>query len=983
MSRSLPLLVAVAVSAIFILLLASSKVFILRGFEKVEEQQGLGNVGRVLEIVHNELAAMERTATDWSVWDEPYAFVDGKNPDFVQRNLTPDTYDYLKTDIIVITTSDGRIIFGRQFDRKSKTLTPLPASLPRQILSCLRFLPATEYQKSLTGVLLLPEGPYLISARRIIDSKGNGPSRGLLLMGRRIGTTETAEFSRISHSTVSIKPVTEVPTTLTSKLAQLPPDVSPALFRTVDGFRSEGYGLIRDIFGKPALMVELQLQRTVYTTGKKAVLYFIVWIMGTILLAAFSGVFLYHKLAQSQRERNEHDGLYRSVVSQSIEGILLVDKESGILLKANPGIHRMLGYDDGVLVGSLLSTIADEDPLTLANWLLAAASENRSGKTEFLLRHRDGTTLHTEVGTCEVQFQGKKSICLSFHNITDRIVAAEVLRKVNEELEIRVDTRTAELSAANEELQRDIEERQRVETALRKEESIRRNMFEAIPDMLTVIDRDFRIIHSNWGGGYDYVPLEQRKANCHCYDAFYPGQGKICEPCHVHKVFATGKPVYQEKHNPRIGQVEVRAYPIFDESGQVVMAIEHIRDITERKKLEEERIKSQKLQSLGVLAGGIAHDFNNILTGVLGNISLARTLTEPNSKLARRLEEAEKATQRAGDLTQQLLTFSRGGEPVKKSANIKQLAIDSVSFVLRGSNVRCDFSLPDDLWPVEVDAGQMNQVFNNLIINADQAMPEGGIIRVLAENMLIGQEKQPILPEGRYVKISVRDQGSGIPEANLGKIFDPYFTTKAKGNGLGLATVYSIINKHGGLITVESQVGVGTAFHFFLPAAELDPDDKEHENRPPASGKGKILIMDDEEIIQEVAGEILRHLGYKVEFCNEGSEAIAKYKLAAKTGEPYDAVLLDLTIPGGMGGKETMKLLLEIDPEAKGIVSSGYSSDPILSHYGEFGFCGVVLKPYAIGEISKTMHEVLSGARHDQCGVTLNVQSRSPVVKKR
>ena len=239
--------------------------------------------------------------------------------------------------------------------------------------------------------------------------------------------------------------------------------------------------------------------------------------------------------------------------------------------------------------------------------------------------------------------------------------------------------------------------------------------------------------------------------------------------------------------------------------------------------------------------------------------------------------------------------------------------------------------------------------------------------------MLIGPEKLPILPEGRYVKISVRDQGTGIPEANLGKIFDPYFTTKAKGNGLGLATVYSIINKHGGLITVESQVGVGTAFHFFLPAAKLDPDDKERENRAPASGKGKILIMDDEEIIQEVAGEILRHLGYKVDFSNEGSDAIAKYKLAAKTGEPYAAVLLDLTIPGGMGGKETMKLLLEIDPEAKGIVSSGYSSDPILSHYGEYGFCGVVLKPYAIREISKTMQEVLSGARHDQCGVTLNV----------
>lgn len=963
MSRSLYILVAVAVSALFLLLLATSKVIILPGFEKVEKQQGLRNVERVLDIVSNELAAMERTATDWSAWDEPYAFLGGNNPLFVQRNLTPETYTYLKTDIIVITASAGQIVFGRQLDRDSNKLVPLPANLPRQILSCLHFLPAAEYQKSLTGVLLLPEGPYLISARRIIDSEGNGPSRGLLLMGRRLGTAETAEFSRIAHSTVSMKPVTEVPSALTGKLAQLPPDVSPALFRTVDGFRSEGYGMIRDIYGKPALIVQLELPRTVYSTGKKAVRYFIVWIMGIILLAAFGGVFLYRKLAKSQRERNEHDALYRSVVSQSTEGILLVNQENGILLEANPGIHRMLGYDDGVLVGSLLSAIADGDPLTLANWLRDAASENRSGKTEFLFRHRNGTTVHAEVGTGEVRFQGKKSICLSVHNITDRIVAAEVLRKANEELEIRVNTRTAELSAANEKLQRDIEERQRVETALRKEENIRRNMFEAIPDMLTVLDREFRIVHSNWGGGYDYVPVEQREKNLCCYDAFYPGQGERCKPCHVHKVFTTGKPVYEEKHNPRIGQVEVRAYPIFDESGQVIMAIEHIRDITERKKLEEERVKSQKLQSLGVLAGGIAHDFNNILTGVMGNISLARMMAQPDSKLAGRLEEAEKATQRAGDLTQQLLTFSRGGEPVKKSADIKQLAMDSVSFVLRGSNVRCDFSLPDDLWPVEVDAGQMNQVFNNLVINADQAMPEGGIIRVLAENTVIGQEKLPILPEGRYVKVSILDQGTGIPESNLGKIFDPYFTTKAKGNGLGLATVYSIINKHGGLITVESPAGIGAAFHFFLPAAKQEPDEKQHENLPSTSGKGKILIMDDEEIIREVAGEILLHLGYTVEYCSEGSEAITKYKLAGKTGEPYAAVLLDLTIPGGMGGKETMKLLLEIDPDAKGIVSSGYSNDPILSHYGEYGFCGVVLKPYAIREIGRTMHEVLSASR--------------------
>ena len=256
MRRSIHIFAAVAVSAVFLLLLATSKVFILHGFENVEKQQGLRNVERVLDIVHNELAVMERTATDWSAWDEPYAFLGGKNPFFVQRNLPPETFAYLKTDLIVYTLSDGRILFGRQLDRNGKALIPLPASLPRQIRSILDILPASEYKKSLTGVLILPEGPFSISARRVVDSRGNGPSRGLLLMGRRLGTAETAEFSRISHSTVSIKPVADVPSVLMGTFAQLPPDVPPALVRTVDGSRSEGYGMIKDIYGKPALLLQ-------------------------------------------------------------------------------------------------------------------------------------------------------------------------------------------------------------------------------------------------------------------------------------------------------------------------------------------------------------------------------------------------------------------------------------------------------------------------------------------------------------------------------------------------------------------------------------------------------------------------------------------------------------------------------------------------------------------------------------------------------
>jgi CheY-like chemotaxis protein len=376
--------------------------------------------------------------------------------------------------------------------------------------------------------------------------------------------------------------------------------------------------------------------------------------------------------------------------------------------------------------------------------------------------------------------------------------------------------------------------------------------------------------------------------------------------------------------------------------------------------MQEEILKNQKLESLGVLAGGIAHDFNNLLTGIMGNFSLARMLAEPGSKISSMLERAEKASLRAKELTQQLLTFSRGGAPVKRSTFIGQLMIESVSFSLRGSNVTAKFFIPEDIWPVDVDTGQMNQVINNLVINAGQAMPDGGIITVRAENAVITSDSPLPLPAGQYVKISLQDQGGGISEANIGRIFDPYFTTKTSGSGLGLAMVYSIIKKHGGCITVDSRPGIGTTFHFYLPASDISPQLIVDMESMPPQGKGKILVMDDEVIIREIAGEILSHLGYEVENCMDGTEAIRMYEEALRLGRPYAAVLMDLTIPGGMGGKEAIGRLMEIDPQVRVIVSSGYSNDPVMAQYKRYGFRGVVLKPYNAEELGRTLHEVIN-----------------------
>jgi len=325
------------------------------------------------------------------------------------------------------------------------------------------------------------------------------------------------------------------------------------------------------------------------------------------------------------------------------------------------------------------------------------------------------------------------------------------------------------------------------------------------------------------------------------------------------------------------------------------------RDISEKKRAEEELLRAQNLESLGLLAGGIAHDFNNLLTGVMGNISLALGYLDPGHRACARLEAAVTASSRARELTRQLLTFSQGGAPVKKTSSIDELLTDAVMFALRGSKALCRFSIPEDLWHSEMDAGQIHQVISNLVINAVQAMPEGGTLQIDAANVTVSEMDGQPLENGRYVRITVRDTGMGIPQEYLQKIFDPYFTTKETGTGLGLTTSHSIVRKHGGSMTVESEVGLGSTFQFYLPASPRTPNVSQETDEGDFSGTGRVLVMDDDDLIRDLAGELLTMLGYQVAFAKDGDEAVCAYRESLISDRPFDAVIMDLTIPGGMG----------------------------------------------------------------------------------
>ncbi|MHB8482506.1 MAG: hybrid sensor histidine kinase/response regulator [Nitrospiria bacterium] len=379
----------------------------------------------------------------------------------------------------------------------------------------------------------------------------------------------------------------------------------------------------------------------------------------------------------------------------------------------------------------------------------------------------------------------------------------------------------------------------------------------------------------------------------------------------------------------------------------------------ERKKMEEILVKARKLESVGILAGGIAHDFNNLLTAILGNISLALLSVDPKDPAYERLSAAEKASLRAKELTRQLLTFSKGGGPVKKLASIGDIIREAASFAVRGTHVLCEYTFPPDLWTVEVDAGQISQVINNLIINATQASAEGGKIKITAENISSISGENIALKPGKYVKVSVSDNGAGISEELLPRIFDPYFTTKPNGNGLGLATSYSIIKKHGGEITVYSRLGSGTTFFIFLPALEKSLPSKKGRELSPQKGKGRVLVMDDEEIIREVTNQMLNELGYEACLACSGTETISLYQNAMELDHPFDAVILDLTVPGGVGGKETMQKLIELDPLVKAVASTGYSNDPVMANCKKYRFQAIITKPYRIQDLGKVLHSIL------------------------
>ncbi len=635
------------------------------------------------------------------------------------------------------------------------------------------------------------------------------------------------------------------------------------------------------------------------------------------------------RLKEQNKKISEGEERYRAIFNAPNDAIFMHDAHSGKVIDVNRGMLEQYGYTyEEVLQSDMVSISSGEEPFTneAALQKIKNAVELGPQTFEWRCRKKDGSCFWGEVSLKYTEFGGESYVIAVVRNI---------------------------------------DQRKKIESSL----YFTKSAIDQSSDGAFWSREDGRFVYVNEAAcrNLGYSRAELLNMTVSDIDPDFPAEAWTA---HWQDLRERGAINVETRHRQKDGNiipVEVSATYMEYEGEGFNCSI--VRDITERKQAEKEMIKVKKLESIGVLAGGIAHDFNNILAAILGNINLALFDEKLATETKKLLSEAEKATIRAKGLTQQLLTFAKGGEPVKEAASLDDVIRDSANFVLHGDKVVCLYEIPQDLWLVDIDRGQISQVIQNIVLNASQAMSEGGEIKVNCQNIISSEVDYPLANGRKFVKISIVDNGLGMPANILEKIFDPYYSSKQEGSGLGLAISQSIIKKHNGHILVESTPGLGSTFIIYIPAtgacdrsrSEGDVTSTLQSSALAKQGAAaKILIMDDEEIVRSVAKSMLSHLGHEVVLSENGEEAVKLYRQAMDAGKAFDLVIMDLTIPGGMGGQEAVQEILKINSAAKVIVSSGYSNDPVMAKFMDYGFSAAIVKPYQLQELSRGVAALLA-----------------------
>ncbi|MEJ2033032.1 MAG: PAS domain S-box protein, partial [Deltaproteobacteria bacterium] len=782
-----------------------------------------------------------------------------------------------------------------------------------------------------------------------------GAMGGIVVSGERQGE----EAARMTLRILKGEPATAIPVVATSP--------NQPMFNYQ---RLQRFGIVRSALPSGAVIVNepntfyYRYRHIVWEAVFLSALQFFI-ILGLVIN------FWRRRKAEARQRRSE--ARFRSYFELGLIGAAVGNADKK-WVAVNDRLCQILGYSREELLGKTWTelTYQEDVPANLERFTKMAAGELDGFTMEKRFIRKDGQIIETEISVRGVK---RPDGALDFtvvhiQDVTARKKAEKELDGYREHLEELVLKRTQALSEANERLHLEVIERQQAENSLRESEEKHRNLVERANDGIFILrDNHFKYVNPALAELLGYTQEEFLSLTCDRILA--PDVREILHDRHQRRMAGEKVPCRFETRvvhkNGQIIEVEFNVGLITYEGEPASLAF--VRDIRERKQLEEERAKVGRLESIGVLAGGIAHDFNNLLTGILGNVSFAKFLVDGGSKAARLLSNAEKISLRARELTQRLITFAEGGEPVKKILHLKEFLPQAVEFALSGSGIHSRFTIAEDLWQVEGDPDQLRQLISILVLNAREAMPGGGEIEVGAENIEVTKTNN--LEEGRYVRLIFADFGKGIAPELLPRIFDPYFSTKEmgphKGTGLGLAIAYSIVRRHGGLIEVDSQVDLGTTVTIHLPAARHQEFRSlaDLAGNQPGQGK-KILLLEDDPEVRDIAQDILQFMGYEAASAATGEQTIERYRQAQKNGRTFDAVILDLTIRGGMGGIATMEKLLQLDPGVRAVVASGFANEPVLTDYRHYGFKAAITKPYHLEELNGVLEKILAGpARSD------------------
>ena len=914
--------------------------------------------------LQDKVSQIDMLCADWGIWDDAWYFVQYHNSTFNDQVLYPKSLVANDLEVLLFYNVTGDFVDGLALDKVNATVIDIPKDLLSIIANDTTLKLRDGVEDHREGILSLVNGSAIFSSRSITRTGLIGPVMGTIIVVSYVDQGTASSLSNLYGAKVSIGANVNDP----EMLKNLGTDGVVIRFQNDSSLNASW--LVKDIYGKAALSVSLDVKRTAYLNVKGATEYMTeaviaVGIVNLLLMLVFVDrgiLWRLHKimddinkigtgerkerrvrvmgddelrdlgiqvntmlesLDRSDKELLLKEKKYRTIVEGSSNAIFIVRREDGRIIDVNPAFLKMTGNSI-----ERLDSLKIEDVLASSEqWSPRGTSLPRSAVMEGY-----GHLIHTDSCTSEVEVS-RSTLLLAGIDVDSYIVKDVTERKKAErDKEFILD----QLKRANEKL----------EITLR-----------SIADGVITIDPQGNIILGNRAAeemiGQKMESITGRSIR-EVFDLPEKQWNMITS-------IGSGGPLRNETRNPN-GLNWLMEYSFTTLRGNQDVAIGKVfvfRDISEKIRVEIAEANADRLESIGTLAGGIAHDFNNLMTSVMGEMFLLRSeIDQSENSMKRsldRLDEMETAMDRAKFVAQELLSLSKGGSPIQKPTLLKGLLEETARLAFTGSDMNWTLECPDDLWAVNIDSGQMNRAFMNILFNAKEASPSASKVKIIARNL---EGTPPGLANSKYVVLDFIDQGVGIPPEVMPRIFDPYFTTKETGSGMGMTVTYSTVKRHGGVIDVSSEMGKGTKITIFIPAVLVNVEP------PPlplqaVTGSGRILIMDDEEFILDVTVEVLHELGYDVEVSMDGIEALKKYKQAMTEGKRFDAVIMDLTIPGGMGGKEAISRLLEIDPNTKAIVSSGYSNDPVMANFRDYGFVGVVPKPYRIEELSHTLKDIV------------------------